>query len=193
MQQVSGGACLFEANGVVVVKCDHIRGFPLRGPFFVGSILTDVSDKELNSLCQIQLFAPSFEDCLLFRLHERVSIHRDGIVGKVEEGHFQRETNVLKLSEASYETFLRYQNDIEDLLPERGVESCDEDSDQDSEDDSGCRRGLWRNAFTHRIRETSYSSKSLGPLAYNIQKLFFSFFFKFSLQLALQDTELTES
>ena len=41
-----------------------------------------------------------------------------------------------KLSEASYETFLRYQNDIEDLLPKRDVESCEEDSDQDSEDDS---------------------------------------------------------
>ena len=83
MQQVSGRACLFEANSAVVVKRDHIRGFPLRGPFFVGSILTDVSDKELNSLsCEIQLFVPSFEDCLLFRLHGRVSIHRDGIVTK---------------------------------------------------------------------------------------------------------------
>ena len=42
MQQASGGACLFEANSLVVVKRDHIRGFPLRGPFFVGSgILTD--------------------------------------------------------------------------------------------------------------------------------------------------------
>ena len=136
MQQVSGGACLCETNSVVVVKRDHIRGFPLRGPFFEGSILTNVSDKELNSLCEIQLFVPSFEDCLLFRLHGRVSIHRDGIVGKVEEGHFQRETNILKLSEASYETFLRHQNDIQDLLPEREVDSCEEDSDQDSEDDS---------------------------------------------------------
>ena len=82
MQQVSGGACLFEANSAVVVKRDHIRGFPLRGSFVVGSILTDVSDKELNSPCEIQLFVPSFEDCLLFRLHGRVSIHRDGIVTK---------------------------------------------------------------------------------------------------------------
>ena len=59
-------------------------------------------------LCEIHAFVPSFEDCLLFRLHGRVSIHRDGIVGKVEEGHFQREQNVLKLSEASYETFLKF-------------------------------------------------------------------------------------
>ena len=50
-------------------------------------------------------------------------------MGRVEERHSQKETNVLKLSEASYETFLRYQNDIEDLLPKR-------DQDQDSEDDS---------------------------------------------------------
>ena len=52
--------------------------------------LTDVSTKELNSLCEIHLFVPSFEDCLLFRLHWKVSIHRDGIVGKVEEENFQR-------------------------------------------------------------------------------------------------------
>ena len=87
MQRVSGGACLFEANSAVVMKRDHIREFPLRGHFFVGSILTDVSDKELNSLsCEIQLFVPSFEDCLLFRLHGRVSIHRDGVVTKSRKG-----------------------------------------------------------------------------------------------------------
>ena len=57
-------------------------------------------------------------------------------MGKVEEGHSQKETNVLKLSKASYKTFLRYQNDIEDLLPEREVKSCEEDSDQVCEDDS---------------------------------------------------------
>ena len=168
MQQVSGGACLFEANSVVVVKRDHIRGFPLRGPFFVGSILTDVNDKQHNSLCEIQLVVLSIEDCLLLRLHGRVSIHRDGIVGKVGEGHFQRETNVLKLSEASYETFLRYQNDIEYLLPKRDVESCEEDSDQDSEDDSPAdvQPCSPADALRHRIPETSYSSKSLGPLTY---------------------------
>jgi len=83
MQRVSGGACLFEASRAVVVKRDHIRGITLRGHFFVGSILTDVSGKELNSLsCEIQLFVRSFEDCLLFRLHGRVSIHRHGIVTK---------------------------------------------------------------------------------------------------------------
>ena len=93
---------LYEGNIVIVVKRDRIRGFPLIGPFFVGSLLPDVSDKELNPLCEIRAFVRSFEDCLLFRLHGRVSIHRDGIVGKVEEGHLQREQNVLKRSEASY-------------------------------------------------------------------------------------------
>ena len=47
MLQVSGRPCLFEANSEVVLKRDHILGFPIRGPFFVGSILTDVGDKEL--------------------------------------------------------------------------------------------------------------------------------------------------
>ena len=51
------------------------------------------------------------------------------MVGKVEEGHFQREANVLKLTEVSYETFLRHQNDMGDFLPEK--ESCEEDSHPD--------------------------------------------------------------
>lgn len=56
-------------------------------------------------------------------------------MGIVEEGHFQREQNVLKLSEASYETFLKCQRDNEDLLPDRKVGRCNEDNEQDSEDD----------------------------------------------------------
>ena len=59
-----------------------------------------------------------------------------GILGKLEEGHFQREQNVLKLSEASYGTFLKCQRDNEDLLPDREVGSCNEDNEQQySEDD----------------------------------------------------------
>ena len=48
--QVSGGACSFESNSVMVVKRDRIRGFPLIGPFVVGSLLPDISDKQLNTL-----------------------------------------------------------------------------------------------------------------------------------------------
>ena len=55
------------ANSVVVVKRDHIRGYPNRGPFFVGIVIADVTDKEENSFCDIELFfVSSFEDCLLF-------------------------------------------------------------------------------------------------------------------------------
>ena len=39
----------------------------------------------------------------------------------------------MKLTEVSYETFLRYQNDVEDLLPDK--EGGEEDSDLDSDDD----------------------------------------------------------
>lgn len=40
----------------------------------------------------------------------------------------------MKLTEVSYETFLRYQNDdVEDLLPEK--DGSEEDSDLDSDDD----------------------------------------------------------
>ena len=34
----------------------------------------------------------------------------------------------------SYETFVRYQNEVEDLLPDKG--SCDETSNLDSKDES---------------------------------------------------------
>ena len=40
------GAILFQANSVVVVKRDHIRGYPNKGPFFVGNVVADVTDKE---------------------------------------------------------------------------------------------------------------------------------------------------
>ncbi|CAH3169491.1 unnamed protein product [Porites lobata] len=61
-QEAVRGAMLFEANSVVVVKRDHIRGYPKRGPFFVGIVVADVSDKEENSFCDIELFVSSFED-----------------------------------------------------------------------------------------------------------------------------------
>ena len=56
--------------------------------------------------------------------------------GQSRRREFSETGNILKLSEASYETLFRYQNDIEDLLPDKEVESCEEDSEQDSEDDS---------------------------------------------------------
>ena len=77
------------ANSVVVVKRDHIRGYPNRGPFFVGIVVADVIDKEENSFCDIELFVSSFEDCLLFTLNESARIHRDAIVSeKGCERHF---------------------------------------------------------------------------------------------------------
>ena len=135
-QEAVRGAILFEANSdnsVVVVKSDHIRGYPNRGPFFVGIVVADVTDKEENSFCDIELFVSSFEDCLLFTLNESVRIHRDAIVSKVGEEHFEKGCDFVKLTEVSYETFLRYQNDVEDLLPDK--EGGEEDSDLDSDDD----------------------------------------------------------
>ena len=82
-QEAVSGAILFEANSVVVVKRDHIRGYPNRGPFFVGIVVADVTDKEENSFCDIELFVSSFEDCRLFTLNESARIHRDAIVSKV--------------------------------------------------------------------------------------------------------------
>ena len=43
-QEAVRGAILFEANNVVVVKRDHICGYPNRGPFFVGIVVADVTE-----------------------------------------------------------------------------------------------------------------------------------------------------
>ena len=132
-QEAVRGAISFDANSVVVVKHSHIPGYPNRGPFFVGIVVADVTDKEDNSFCDIELFVSSFEDCLLFTLNETVRIHRDEIVSKVGEEHFEKGCDFVKLMEVSYETFLRYQNDVEDLLPDK--EGGEENSDLDSDDD----------------------------------------------------------
>ncbi|CAH3157660.1 unnamed protein product [Porites lobata] len=61
-QEAVRGAILFEVNSVVVVKRDHVRGYLNRGPFFVAIVVADVTDKEENSFCDIELFVSSFED-----------------------------------------------------------------------------------------------------------------------------------
>ena len=46
-QEAVRGAILFEANSdnsVVVDKRDHIRGYPDRGPLFVGIVVADVTE-----------------------------------------------------------------------------------------------------------------------------------------------------
>ena len=109
----------FEANCVVIVKRNHIPVVNKEGPFFVGTVEVDTgqtSDHEQNMFCDIKLFVPSFEDCLLFTFHQRARVHRDAIAGKVDGGHFERGDNFVRLTEMSYETFLRHQNDVEDLL-----------------------------------------------------------------------------
>lgn len=127
-------AILFEVNSVLVLKRDHIPGVINQGPFFVGTVEADITDEEQTIFYDVQLFVPSFEDCVLFTLHGRERIHRDSIAGKVDEGHFERGDNFVKLTEMSYETFLRHQNDVQDLLQDKG--SCEETSDLDSEDES---------------------------------------------------------
>ena len=94
-----GVAILFEANSVLIVKRDHIRGDINKGPFFLGIVEADVSDEEQTDFCNVQLFVPSLEDCLLFTLKERERIHRDAIAGKVDEGYFERGDNFVKLTE----------------------------------------------------------------------------------------------
>ena len=118
-------------------------------------------------------------------------------MGKVEEENFQRlEIIILKLSEASYETLFRYQNDIEYLLADNEVESCEEDSEQDFEDDS--RVDV---VFGGMLLCTASGRPVIHPNRMDLQHItstrcisfFSSFKFPLYLHVALQDTELNES
>ena len=69
----------------------------------------------------------------------------------------------MKLTEVSYETFLRYQNDVEDLLPEK--EGGEKDSGINSDDDDNPADVVfWRNATSHNIRRNCHPFKLSGPL-----------------------------
>ena len=48
----------------------------VEGPFLVGTVEADISDEEQTDFCDVQLFAPSFEDCLLFTLNGKAKIHK---------------------------------------------------------------------------------------------------------------------
>lgn len=132
-ETASAGAIVFQANSIVVIKRNHIDEFSqYTGPFLIGNIMVDVTDDELNNpFCDVELFAPSFEDCLQFNFKLQMTIHRDAIVCGVEQEHVKREENSLKLTEMSYDIFLRFLNDVQDVMPEKDSE--DETSDSDDE------------------------------------------------------------
>ena len=93
--------------------------------------------RSTDSYWDADLFFPSFEDCLSFLFYGSVKIHRDAVIGKVDESHLSREDNSIKLTETSYETFLSNENDIEDLSLERELDEDSEDgNDQDSDDET---------------------------------------------------------
>jgi len=81
----------------------------------------------------------------------------------VDVGHFQRGDNFVKPTEMLYETFLRYQNEVEDFLPDKG--SCEETSNLDSEDESQADGGLWQSALVYIIWKECYSPRPFEPLS----------------------------
>ena len=67
------------------------------------------------------------------KAHESTEMLSSVKCTKVGEEHFENGCDLVKLTEVSYETFLQYQNDVEDLLPDK--EGGEEDSYFDSHDD----------------------------------------------------------
>ena len=66
------GTVLFESGDVLVVKHDHIREVSTNGRFFIRCVETDVTDNDENSYFDIQIYVPTFEDCLHFIYHKKV-------------------------------------------------------------------------------------------------------------------------
>ena len=120
----SGAACraiLFQANSVLIVKRDHIRrqsGVAKNGPFFIGSLETDVTEDDHESYFDFQFYVPSFQDCLKFIHHRKVNVHRDAVICTVDETEIHTGYFFIKLSKETYETLLSELHDVEDLLTE---------------------------------------------------------------------------
>ena len=104
------------------------------GPFFIGSLETDVTEADHGYYFDLQLYVPSFQDCLNFIHHGKVNVHRDAVICTVDETEIQTGHCFIKLSEETYETLLSELHDVEDLLPEG--EGCDEASEEESDKES---------------------------------------------------------
>ena len=129
-------AILFQANSVLIVKRDHIQrqsGVATSGPFFIGSLETDVTEDDHESYFDLQFYVPSFQDCSNFIHHRKVSVHRDAVICTVDETEIQTGYCFIKLSEETYETLLSELHDVEDLLPEG--EGCEEASEEESDEE----------------------------------------------------------
>ncbi|KAL9976772.1 hypothetical protein ACROYT_G014102 [Oculina patagonica] len=125
------GTVLFQSGAVLVVKHDHIREVSTNGPFFIGCVETDVTDNDEDSYFDIQIYVPTFDDCLHFTHHKKCNVHRDAVVSIADENAFQKGEDFIKLSEELYEQLLNELHDIADILPE--CESCDSDDESDKE------------------------------------------------------------
>ena len=93
-------AILFQANSVLIVKRDHIQrqsGVATSGPFFIGSLETDVTEDDHESYFDLQFYVPSFQDRSNFIHHRKVNVHRDAVICTVDETEIQTGYCFIKL------------------------------------------------------------------------------------------------
>ncbi|CAB3990380.1 Hypothetical predicted protein [Paramuricea clavata] len=102
----------------VVIVNDHIRGVSVKCQFFLGVVTADVPDDKHSPCFNINLFVPTFEDCLEFKYYGDVNVHRDNILRIVDANDFDQQPGSVKLSENYYEELLNNLRNVEDLLPE---------------------------------------------------------------------------
>ena len=99
---------------------------------FIGCVETGVTDNDdEDSYFDIQIYVPTFEDCLHFTHHKKCNAHRDAVISIADKKAWQKGKDFIKLSEEFYEQLLSELHDVADLLPEG--ESCDSDEELDEE------------------------------------------------------------
>ena len=98
------------------------------------SLQTDITEDDHESFFDLQLYVPSFQDCLNFIHQGKVSVPRDTLICTVDETEIQTGHCFIKLSEETYETLLSELHNFEDLLPEG--KDCEEGSEKESDEES---------------------------------------------------------
>ena len=75
-----------------------------------------VEDDDHVANASVEIYTPSFEDCLTFLVHSTLSVHKDGIAMMVD--HVQCSSNKLQLTDNVYTSITNYLKDSQDLSPE---------------------------------------------------------------------------
>lgn len=70
---------LFQAGTTVAIKLEHLKDISRNGPFCLGIVTSDVPKDDHNPHLEIELYVPSFQNCMEFNLQDVTTVHQDAI------------------------------------------------------------------------------------------------------------------